>query len=286
MSAADAIDLRAASADEAQPPAAAAAIALGVRLDRLVRAGAGRFDPPGVRCIEILLERARTIGGEGGTRLAERAAARLVALEEALVRARGEAREALGRLAEAGLAPDGDVAEAMEAGDYANARRAADRARLEARRARRSPERRWLRRVARRAASRVLALPHDVAMGLARLEEVGPSSDLAARRTAQELGGVVSLALFRETAETARAQLAVARALDNLPEQPGPYNPQLLAARALATLSELSPAYLRAFMANLDDLARLEAAIVAMQPEPEPAKKPAKKRKKPVRSKK
>jgi len=37
----------------------------------------------------------------------------------------------------------------------------------------------------------------------------------------------------------------------------GPYNAEALAARSLAALADLSPAYLRAFRASLEDLAAL-----------------------------
>lgn len=88
--------------------------------------------------------------------------------------------------------------------------------------------------------------------------------------------GASSRALFRDSAERARAALAVARAADNLPEAAGPYNAQVLAARALEAMNALSPEYLRTFIAALDDL----AAVQALTAEPEPRKGKAKAAKK------
>ncbi|HSN97163.1 MAG TPA: DUF2894 domain-containing protein, partial [Candidatus Nanopelagicales bacterium] len=66
---------------------------------------------------------------------------------------------------------------------------------------------------------------------------------------------------FRESLGSARAALAVARAVDRIPPAAGPYNPQALAARALQAAEALSPTYVRALLEELDDLAALEAAL-------------------------
>ena len=83
------------------------------------------------------------------------------------------------------------------------------------------------------------------------------ASDPRALATARALGDHLAQSLYREAAEHARAAVVVARAHDRLSETFGPYNPQALAARALAQLEATSPAFLRAYLAGLEDLASL-----------------------------
>jgi hypothetical protein len=91
------------------------------------------------------------------------------------------------------------------------------------------------------------------------------------------LGAAVSSALLSASAESVRATIAVARAADNLPEAAGPYNGQVLAARALAAMAELSPAYVRAVVAAADDLAALDARLAPEAQKPK-ARAPAKRK--------
>ena len=239
------------------------------RLAQLVRAGAGLFDPPAVRFVEALLQRAVELPEVAGQRLVRRARERLEALEEARAKARESAAKALAELSGASPARHVDVSQAFEAGDYDWARRDAQRALREARRGRSQPDASWLQRVAERARTRTVSLPEEVARGLVHLEDAG--SDLATRSRAQAVGGALSLALFREAAGAARAQLLVARALDALPEQVGAYNPQLIAAKALAALALLSPSYLRVYLSRLEDLSRLEIAFAPVPAAAPPA---------------
>jgi hypothetical protein len=92
------------------------------------------------------------------------------------------------------------------------------------------------------------------------------------------LGDALSRALLRQSAESARATLAVARATDNLPEAAGPYNGQVLVARTLAELAELAPAYVRALVAAADDLAAMEALLTPEAQKPKRSPRPAKRR--------
>jgi hypothetical protein len=87
------------------------------------------------------------------------------------------------------------------------------------------------------------------------------------RRRSERRASTESLGIpvehLHASAESARAVIAVARAVDNVPEAHGPYNPHVLAARALAAVADLSPAYARALVARLDDLAALDTLLPA-----------------------
>jgi hypothetical protein len=103
---------------------------------------------------------------------------------------------------------------------------------------------------------------------LAALER---GADPTVRFKAGELAHELSQALFGESMAASRATVAMARATDNVPEVSGPYNPQSVAARALAELAVLAPAYARALVASLDDLVVLDA--VAPPPAPKPSRR-------------
>ncbi|AUX37405.1 hypothetical protein SOCE836_096280 [Sorangium cellulosum] len=259
-----------AAAPQPGPPAPAAA-----RLAALRASGAHRFDPASYRFIEALLERARALDGGARARLDARASARLTALEAAFHRARADAEAQLRALADAGIPDDGALAAALSLGDLPAVARAARR-RLRALAAERQttavPS---LARLRGEAAARDVRLPAPLARDLAELPCDGDVVERRVKRQAQALSNALSTALFHESLVSARATLAVARAADNVPEDAGPYNAQVLAARALCAAERLSAHYLRALVASLQDLGALSAAL-----EPQPAKpaKPARKK--------
>ncbi|WP_437952364.1 DUF2894 domain-containing protein [Sorangium sp. So ce296] len=259
-----------AAAPQPGPPAPAAA-----RLAALRAAGAPRFDPAGYRFIEALLERARALDGAARARLDARASARLTAFEAAFHRARADAEAQLRALADAGIPDDGSLAAALSLGDLPAVARAARR-RLRALAAERQttavPS---LARLRGEIAARDVRLPEPLARDLAELPCDGDVVERRVKRQAQALSNALSTALFHESLVSARATLAVARAADNVPEDAGPYNAQVLAARALCAAERLSAHYLRALVASLQDLGALSAAL-----EPQPAKpaKPARKK--------
>ncbi|AUX48345.1 hypothetical protein SOCE26_098790 [Sorangium cellulosum] len=244
-----------------------------MRLAALRRAGADRFDPPGYRFVEALLERARALDGGARARLDARASARLAALEAAFHRARADAMAELRALADAGVPDDGALAAALDRGELAAVVRAARR-RLRERAAERQPTSvPWLARLRGEAAARDMRLPEPLARDLAELPCEGDVVERRVKRQAQALTSALSTALFHESLVSARATLAVARAADNIPEDAGPYNAQVLASRALCAAERLSGHYLRALVAGLQDLGALAAAL---EPEPErPARKKA-----------
>jgi hypothetical protein len=117
-----------------------------------------------------------------------------------------------------------------------------------------------------------MRLPEPLARDLAALPCDGDVVERRVKRQAQALSNALSTALFHESLVSARATLAVARAADNVPEDAGPYNAQVLASRALCAAERLSAHYLRALVASLQDLGALSAAL-----EPPPEKSTRKK---------
>lgn len=227
---------------------------LRARVAALQASGVEVFDGPGLGLVEALLERAEGLGGGAGERLAARAAERLGLVEAAFARARDEV---LGELHAMGEAAPREAREALERGDARGARRALRRARLEAVRSRQRIAVPWAVRLEDEARARG---EEELSRAIAALCASG-AVERAAHGQAVALGAAASSALLRATAESARATLAIARASDNLPETAGPYNGQVLAARTLAAMAELSPAYARAVVAAIDDLAALDARL-------------------------
>lgn len=245
------------------------------RLERLRAAGASTFDPPGYGFVASLLERGAALGGGAETRLRGRAEARLEALEASFDGARRDAAQRIEALAGAGAVGE-ELRQAFEAGDYAGVRwlvRRIEHEQVDDSR-RRASGLAWLGRIASRARGHGARLPEDLRQlvehvasrpAMVGAPESAPGTilvekDAPSPRTARMLANALSRAMFRETAEAARATLAMARTTDNLPDDAGPYNGQVLAARALHEMARIAPGYLQAYIAGLDDLAALEAA--------------------------
>lgn len=239
----------------------------------LREAGAEVFDPPGFAFVTALLARAEALPGAARDRVRDRARQRIALLDAALRAARADVERAIGALVEEG----GEVPAAVGA---ALARGEIDWARREIRRARRALiERRreialpWVARLRGEAEARGASLPDEIARDLDRLAARGGAVDRDDHGRAVAVGTAVSTALLAASAESVRAAIAVARAADNLPAAAGPYNGQVLAARALAAMADLAPDYVRAVVAAADDLADAEARIapVASKPKARPA---------------
>ncbi|WP_437733050.1 DUF2894 domain-containing protein [Sorangium sp. So ce1335] len=258
---------------DAHPGSSTTPHPLAARLAALRSAGADRFDPAAYRFIEALLERAAPLDGGARDRLAARAADRLAALEASFHHAHAEAERQLRALADAGIPDDGALAAALARGDFPTVVRAARRrlrALAEGRQKTAVPA---LARLRGEAAARDVRLPAPLVRDLAQLPCDGDVVERRVKRQAQALSNALSTALFHESLVSARATLAVARAADNVPEDAGPYNAQVLAARALCAAERLSEPYLRALVASLQDLGALAAAL---EPPPEkPARKKA-----------
>jgi hypothetical protein len=69
---------------------------------------------------------------------------------------------------------------------------------------------------------------------------------------------VPALAGFRQLWSTLRADSQLRQSVAHAPADAGPLNSTALASRAIALMREVSPGYLRSFLAYVDDLAWLE----------------------------
>ena len=67
-----------------------------------------------------------------------------------------------------------------------------------------------------------------------------------------------TMRIFRDTWSRLSVEKQVAQAIEQAPENAGPLNSQRLVLRALATMREISPAYLGRFMAYVDALVWLD----------------------------
>ncbi|MCP1372695.1 DUF2894 domain-containing protein [Dyella lutea] len=89
-----------------------------------------------------------------------------------------------------------------------------------------------------------------------------------------------ALADFRQRWSTLRADSQLQHAVAHIPADAGPLNSTALASRAIALMRELSPGYLRAFLAYVDELAWLEqlgtagTATQSMAPKKRATRKP------------
>jgi hypothetical protein len=244
------------------------------RLAALRASGAEAFDPEGFGLVIALLDRAEALGGGARDRLRQRAAERIELLDASLRKARADAERDVAKLIEAGAPVGPEVRDAIGRGEIAGVKRAIRGARRALVESRRRVEVPWAMRLHDTARARGARLPPEVARDLDRLAEDGGAVPRDAHARAVAVGSTVATALLRESAESARATIAVARAADNLPDTAGPYNGQVLAARALGAMAAISPAYVSAVVAAIDDLAGAEARITPATPKPaRPAKK-------------
>jgi hypothetical protein len=85
-------------------------------------------------------------------------------------------------------------------------------------------------------------------------------ADLAREASPQSAAypDIPALADFRQLWSTLRADSQLRQSVAHATTDAGPLNSTALANRAIALMRELSPAYLRAFLAYVDDLAWLE----------------------------
>jgi hypothetical protein len=206
------------------------------------------FDPEGLGLAEKLAARGLT----------ERCELRLALLERQLTEAQRELAALLDELDREGASREEPLVAAIERGDLRQAIRLARRVKGRLDRPSDRTATRWALSLYARAREQTLPLPDELRFRLAALER---GADPTARFKAGELAHELSQALFGESMAVSRATVAMARATDNVPEVSGPYNPQSVAARALAELAVLAPAYARALVASLDDLSVLDAAV-------------------------
>ena len=223
------------------------------RLERLEELGVAAFDGPGLRFVRALIDRAAQFDGPARAQLTARATTRLDDLEATFETRRREAREALDALRRGAHGSDNELEQAFARGELNQVVREARRRLQRLESAGYATALARLKRLTEQARQRSVPLSEALERQLLIAKRDPPSDDRAARA----LGDQVAHALFRHAASTVRATVAVARAADNAPSEAGPYNPRVLSALALAALETLSPAYLRAYVAGLEDLAAL-----------------------------
>lgn len=226
---------------------------LRARLQTLAEAGAATYDAPACRFVEGLLARAADLPEPAAERLRSRAAERLDRLEAAFAQARDEAAAALREVEALRADRGGDLRAAFERGDHKAVLLGSPRLLRTARDAHRQGARARVQRLHGQLQARSVALPPPLRGQLERL--LAEPDDLVT--DLRGLGDQLARALFRDAAEHARSALVVARAADSVPAEVGPYNPQALAAEALALVESLSPAYLKTWLGGLEDLAAL-----------------------------
>ena len=218
-------------------------LSLADRLHALADRGAESFDPEGYRLAARLID----------AQIDARALLRIEKLEQELEQTKQRLAEQLELLRERGIELSEPALQAQQSGDLRKTLRLLQR--LEAGRVEEpQSSSRWAAMLAARAQKRAVRLPEELAFRVDRLTQA-PEAPVP---QASELAHALSHVMFVDSIASSRATLAIARASDNVPEDSGPYNPQVIAARALAELAELSPSYAQAFVSGLDDLASLE----------------------------
>ena len=223
---------------------APASMTLEERVAALAAAGGRAFDAAAFGELASLITRAGPLGGAAGDRLRARAERCAACLEVRLATARAEATGLVDELgASAPAHARSRLAAALAAGDLTRLRRAARR-RLAARPPLALPDAAWHARLAAEARARDIEPRHVSATAPALPPETSLRVTIAA----------LARALYDRSLDEAAAACALARATDAVPSASGPYNALALATRALGELGALSPAYLRAQLARLEDL--------------------------------
>ncbi|UGB36839.1 DUF2894 domain-containing protein [Frateuria soli] len=90
------------------------------------------------------------------------------------------------------------------------------------------------------------------------LRDLADHLDRAASPARESYPDVRVLVEFRQLWSALRADSQLREAVAQVPTDAGPLNSTALAGRAIALMRELSPGYLRSFLAYVDDLAWLE----------------------------
>lgn len=197
------------------------------QLEQLRQAGGPHWDPVGFRYCESLTGAAQGCGAALARRLESRASDAIGASLVAVTQRRNSAVQTLNTCLQLDPTAYEALGVLLERGDLNGLQRA--RQRLE-------------------AAARQRPLV-ELQRALRQHREPGqcaPTEELQASR------------FFREAASKRHTREQVRLALDSATGDAGPLNPHLLGARALSTLSQLSPAYLQHWVSYLDTVLWLE----------------------------
>lgn len=234
---------------------------LRARLQQLRQAGAERFDVFSVQMIAALLARAETLQPPAQQEVQYRIERRLQTLQRSFDTAREHARQQARAMREAQPERNDELVRLFRGGEF----RAIER------QAATPPT-----TVSPLSALLQMLASHDPALSASAdpqtFDEVLRKQELEA----QQGNGLTSLhshlntRLDSEELRSARAfrdhwarraiDRAIARALDEAPENAGPLNAHQLVVRALTTMADISPAYLNRFVSYVDTLLWLEQA--------------------------
>lgn len=251
---------------------------LQARLAALREDGAWRFQPARWRALETLARRLEGQPEGVRLRLQERLAQGLQAHADGLAHAREDAAELARRITAEHPAQARAARSLQEAGDLAGLRRLALRAQSPGACLPLAQLNELLRASAPGAAAPEFstqaanghsqALAPDALQTGARTTRRTPtaSAKTAAQRPPAPLPGTDELASarrFRRAWAATRAQDQVDSAVARRPAQAGPLNSHALVLESLALMRELSPDYLRHFMAQVETLLWLDRARLA-----------------------
>jgi Protein of unknown function (DUF2894) len=223
-------------------------------LARLEALNARGFDLELCDCVRALLERAVALGGGAGDRLVVRAEGYLSELQGSFERSRARA-EALVTELEASRGPQPELRARMTRGELTDAVREARHLRARPQVARPKP-------VQPAPAART-------ASDLARQPQAPTTKQVAPRRSAQKLA-------YEDSVAELVASFAMARAVDVVPEDAGPYNPLRIASDLLDSLRGVSPMFLTVQLNRLEELGSmltLPELPEKAPPEPPPSAK-------------
>lgn len=239
----------------------------------LLASGVERFDAAEVRFIDALLERAATSREGVRARLEERAKQHMFALELRFRSAEVRAKDVIDQLARKDPAAAKELRERAATGDVDGARRAAERLLAQRASERTEPALERVQTALSLVEARCSTLPPVVREARELISgKHAPDEDLAAR--AHDLANLLSLALMQDGADQLVSMLEVERMERAAPIAAGPYNPDVLAARAIGELSALSPAFARAWLSWVKDVESLSRLPPTADEKPAKPQKP------------
>jgi hypothetical protein len=201
-------------------------------LDALEAQGARAYDAPACDCVRALLTRAEELGGATANILVGRAESHVESLRERFARDQERIAARVTALEE-------------RAGSHVELRQALERGEL-------TRVARTVRRLAMRPVSKVVR-PVSASPELAP-ENAQPreSNDTRGTRRKRAMS-------YEDSVAELVASFALARAVDVVPEDAGPYNPLRIASETLDSMRALSPFYLTVQLNRLEELATLLA---------------------------
>jgi hypothetical protein len=221
-------------------------------LSALETQGARVYDPAACDCVRALLDRAEELGGGVGKILIARAGAHVTSLTERFERDRLRVRRRLETLeqSQGNLEP---VRRLIERGEVTLAGSTLRRLAVEPHARLRLREVPPQQQESPRLPGRQSTPPGRLSARASQPPEPRPPrSDVRSLRKQRAVA-------YEDSVASLVASFALARAVDVVPEDAGPYNPLLIASSTLDRMREVSPFYLTVQLNRLEELASLLA---------------------------